>query len=52
VVHDAVAVLRDGEQSGRLPLTELLAGPGRTALRERQFLEALEVTPLAKREGS
>lgn len=52
VVHDAVAVLRDGLRSDPLPLTEFLKGPGRTALRRGQFVEALEVTPLAQGEGS
>lgn len=46
------AVLRRGGESRRLPLTEFLTGPGRNALAPGEFVETLELTTLAEREGS
>jgi CO/xanthine dehydrogenase FAD-binding subunit len=52
VVHGTRAVLRRGAVSRRLKLTELLTGPGRTALAEGEILQALELTALGACEGS
>ncbi len=50
--HDAVAVLRSaaaGER--RVPLAELVVGPGRTTARPDELLTAVELTPGGPRSG-